>query len=272
MACGPDNARRNKTLSPLLSAQADIQSTGPLEGAGSSYREKLMGFTKLDEGILQSSIMAEDSDTFKIWIALMASCEADGIARISPAYLANVCHIPIEIVTRAFDKFLGPDPQSRNSKREGRRIERVKHGWKLLNYQHYRRFLYSDSPDAIRQRRHREKICDKRDVSQKGVTSLLLPHISFIFSSLKWEGITEDDLIRWKEAYPVCDIKIELARMREWIISNRQKGKKSNWRRFITNWLSRVQDRGGTKDGTPKRTDEEWKEFSELIKKKETLK
>ena len=49
----------------------------------------------------------------------------------------------------------------------------------------------------------------------------------------------------WAKAYPACDINTELAKAGEWIIANPAKGKKSNYRRFIVNWLSRSQDRGG---------------------------
>jgi len=70
--------------------------------------------------------------------------------------------------------------------------------------------------------------------------------INFNFDKEEWENITPKDIERWKEAYPACDIKVELAQMREWLISNPKKAKK-NYRKFITNWLSRSQDKGGTK-------------------------
>jgi hypothetical protein len=38
--------------------------------------------------------------------------------------------------------------------------------------------------------------------------------------------------------------------MGEWLIANPAKAVKSNWRRFIVNWLSRSQDKGG---GMPSR-------------------
>jgi hypothetical protein len=62
-----------------------------------------------------------------------------------------------------------------------------------------------------------------------------------------WTGITEDDHRVWKEAYPACDIAQELKAMAAWIIANPAKGKKKNYRRFINNWLSRKQDKGGTR-------------------------
>jgi len=71
--------------------------------------------------------------------------------------------------------------------------------------------------------------------------------INFNFDKGEWENITLKDIAGWEEAYPACDVKVELAQMREWCIANPKKAKKKNYRRFITNWLSRSQERGGTK-------------------------
>jgi len=74
-------------------------------------------------------------------------------------------------------------------------------------------------------------------------------NLSFNKNLKSWEGITEEDKKGWRGAYPACNIDLELKKMVEWILSNPEKGKKSNWRRFITNWLTRQQDKGGTKGG-----------------------
>jgi hypothetical protein len=78
----------------------------------------------------------------------------------------------------------------------------------------------------------------------------------------EWGGIQKKDLESWAKAYPACDIKSELLKMAEWIKANPAKGKKSNYRRFIVNWLSRSQDRGGTVGAAlsekRKMTDEEY--------------
>lgn len=116
-----------------------------------------MGFTKLDEGIIQSSIMAEDSDTFKIWIVLLAVCKEDGIARVSPVFLANVCRLDIKVVEGIMEKLASPDPYSRTTTKEGRRIERINGGWFIINYHYYRSFTYSDSKEAVKKRRQRER-------------------------------------------------------------------------------------------------------------------
>lgn len=71
-------------------------------------------------------------------------------------------------------------------------------------------------------------------------------NISYDSGSRRWSGIASEDMEAWAKAYPACDINLELAKAGEWIIANPAKGKKSNYRRFIVNWLSRSQDRGGS--------------------------
>lgn len=70
--------------------------------------------------------------------------------------------------------------------------------------------------------------------------------IQFDHEEHTWKGITEKDLAEWRDAYPACDIDHELKAMAQWVISNPAKGHKSRWRTFITNWLKRQQDRGGS--------------------------
>ena len=70
--------------------------------------------------------------------------------------------------------------------------------------------------------------------------------------------MTENDIAAWAKAYPACDIKAELLRSAEWLKANPTKTK-SNYRRFITNWLNRTQDRGGSK--TAKTPSDEYHKF-----------
>lgn len=61
-----------------------------------------------------------------------------------------------------------------------------------------------------------------------------------------WENITPADRDLWSQAYPACDIDAELAKAAAWSKGAGAKGRKSNWQKFFTNWLSRCQDKGGT--------------------------
>jgi hypothetical protein len=60
-----------------------------------------------------------------------------------------------------------------------------------------------------------------------------------------WQSVSEEHKARWLIAYPACDFGRQLAQMDLWLRANPTEARKSNWLRFITNWLKREQDRGG---------------------------
>jgi len=112
--------------------------------------------------------------------------------------------------------------------------------------------IQKDNKTVINLDTHKRK---ERNSLQKKKTKHLLrtkknivqsSSIAFSFSSKKWENITNEDVALWSETYPACRIKIELLKMGDWLLSNPTKRKK-NYRRFISNWLVRSQDKGGTK-------------------------
>jgi len=97
--------------------------------------------------------------------------------------------------------------------------------------------------------RHTNK--DKKDNNKKKKSTTYSKkkekqQIVFSFKEKEWKNITEDLINIWKEAYPACDISLELAQMKAWLLENPDK-KKSRYGRFIINWLKRSQDRGGSK-------------------------
>lgn len=61
----------------------------------------------------------------------------------------------------------------------------------------------------------------------------------------EWTGITDEDRAKLAKAYPACDLDRQLAAMTMWLLANPAEARKSKWFRFITNWLSRSQEKGG---------------------------
>ncbi len=99
------------------------------------------------------------------------------------------------------------------------------------------------TPDRGEEKRGEEK---RRDTAGKK------PKIVFNFTSKLWEGIKDSDVQRWQKAYPAVNVEQQILAMGEWCISNPVKGKKSNYQRFITNWLSDKQDKGGSRPNEPR--------------------
>lgn len=59
-----------------------------------------------------------------------------------------------------------------------------------------------------------------------------------------FKGITEEDELRWQDAYPAVPIPPEIAKAAAWLKANPANRKKNN-ERFLVNWFSRSQDRAG---------------------------
>ena len=62
--------------------------------------------------------------------------------------------------------------------------------------------------------------------------------------TFRFQGILPDDLRRFKDTFPAVDVEQELREMELWAAANPAR-RKSNWFRFIGNWLSKEQERGG---------------------------
>lgn len=69
------------------------------------------------------------------------------------------------------------------------------------------------------------------------------PDFSFSSSSGKFEGITESDLDEWKAAYPEIDVRREISKAQQWLLSNPSKARKKLWRKFLTGWFGRANDK-----------------------------
>jgi uncharacterized phage protein (TIGR02220 family) len=110
-------------------------------------------FLKLDCAIVFKSIWAEDSDTCKVWITMLAMADSDGLLSAAVTGISSVSKVSIENTQKAIDIFLSPDKLSTNPDHEGRRIERVNEGYKILNYEVYRQ---KDHTAAARMRKHRD--------------------------------------------------------------------------------------------------------------------
>jgi hypothetical protein len=85
------------------------------------------------------------------------------------------------------------------------------------------------------------------DIGEGPTPSKPLPEkIRYDFEESLWYGITDEQVQLWGEAYPAVDVDLELRQMGEWCKASGARGRKNNWRAFITNWLKRQQDKGGS--------------------------
>lgn len=113
-----------------------------------------MPFVKLDCGILDSSLWSEAADTRVAFLTLLAMARPDGLVEATAPGIARRAQLPLEAVRRALRKLEAPDPDSRSTAAEGRRIQRVDGGFLLINYAKYRA---KDHTAAARKQRERDR-------------------------------------------------------------------------------------------------------------------
>lgn len=120
----------------------------------------MSGFTKLFSSIVTSSVWSEDMPTRIVWVTMLALANRDGVVEAALPGLANAARVSLKECEAALRKFTLPDPYSRTSANQGRRIERVEGGWRLLNYGFYRKKLSAEERreyQRIKQAEYRAK-------------------------------------------------------------------------------------------------------------------
>jgi hypothetical protein len=103
---------------------------------------------------------------------MLILCDREGFIDMTPQAIAARTGIPLEIITEGIEVLEKPDPHSRTSTLEGRRIERLDDsrpwGWQVINYPKYRGIIAAeDKREADRQRiankRAKEKAAGQTD-------------------------------------------------------------------------------------------------------------
>lgn len=112
-----------------------------------------MPFVKLDCKILDKSIWRESPEVKIVWITILAMADSDGLVEAAIPGIADRAKVSLDETEKAINTFMAPDKWSSNQDHEGRRIERVKEGFRILNYQEYRD---KDYTAAARVKRYRE--------------------------------------------------------------------------------------------------------------------
>lgn len=125
-----------------------------------------MNFTKLFSSITESTIWCERDPIRLTWITMMAMADRKGRVYGSLPGLAHRARVSIEDAAEAIDKFQLPDQYSRTKEFDGKRIEIIDGGWRLLNYSKYREMRDDEASkeakrDYISERREAEKIAEQ---------------------------------------------------------------------------------------------------------------
>jgi hypothetical protein len=78
-----------------------------------------------------------------------------------------------------------------------------------------------------------------KEIRNKDLNNIYGAKIIFNNQTFKFENISEEKINKWKEAFPNCNVDLELKKMEAWLVANPKKRYK-NYEKFIVNWLSRA--------------------------------
>lgn len=193
---------------------------------------------------------------------MLALKGSNHIVRGTVGGLAHQARVSTQDCQRAIDKLSNPDPDGMEQPEEGRRIRPVEHGWFIINGEAYRE-RRSDADRKEYQKLYHREYRRKQSVNKRKQSSTQInivnpsDQIRSEADKNKSRGrkiaerdspqvkpLTLETLIEeFKPIYPWVDFQAETAKIRGWMIAN--PGKRKLTRRFLNNWLSRV-DRPAT--------------------------
>lgn len=116
------------------------------------------GFTKLFDGLTESTVWVEPYPTRVLWVAMLSWADQLGRVQGTIPGIARRAGITLEECEAAVQSFMSPDRYSRTPDHEGRRIEKIDGGWRLLNHAKYRGMR----DDAERKRYQADWVAEKR--------------------------------------------------------------------------------------------------------------
>jgi hypothetical protein len=135
-----------------------------------------VAYSKLYSSIVHSSLWTESDHIRLLFITLLAIADREGYVYGSRNGLLRLANLDVDECDEddPFEALMSPDKDSsdlmRNPENEGRRIERVPSGFRILNYEYYRGLRNEDDrreQNREAQRRHRSKVSQDKPPSAK---------------------------------------------------------------------------------------------------------
>lgn len=164
---------------------------------------------------------------------LLVLADSDGVVDMTPEAISRRSNVPIDQVIKYIEELQQPDPLSRSKMEEGKRIVSIDPergwGWKVVNYQHYRRIRDEEARrsyfrDAKRKQRRKLEVKDRK-VDSGGrcqTVASASPSASSWLEELKRNPIHNG-----------IEIDRELEKAKQWCA---RKGRRLT-QRFFENWL-----------------------------------
>ena len=94
-----------------------------------------------------------------------------------------------------------------------------------------------------KEREEREEREEEESYARLAKRPRISDPLIFNFDLGSFEGIEANDVAEWKVSYPHIDVAVETIKAANWLKSNPSKSKKKLWRKYLTGWFGRSNER-----------------------------
>jgi len=246
-----------------------------------------MGYTKLFNEIIMSTVWREPNHVRLLWITMLALKDQYHTVNASLPGLADAARITMDECIEALTVLKSPDPFSRTKENEGRRVAECDGGWLILNGEKYRQKMNTDERREYKTQKQREY----RERSKKSVDSSVDSgsELRTVLTHKEEETDTKEKKIKTKRfVKPSVDEINIYCRERKNAINAEQffahyesngwkvgKNPMKNWKAAVITWEKRDNNNGQNQQSSGSRTQQFNSELDRLaheaIERGETL-
>lgn len=217
----------------------------------------MAGYTPVFDSVFTGTLSGKYPDT-AAWLFLLALADKHGVVDMTPAYISLVTGMPESSLVECIGRFMEPDPYSRTTDEEGRRLVPIDDarpwGWKIVNHRKYREKarLQARESKRVETGENAERMKGRRGPPQTpanppsntNTNNKKEKNSAAKGGRLSPDWIPSPELEAWTQSEaPGLHVPREVEKFRDyWLAQPGQKGVKLNWDATWRNWIRRNAD------------------------------
>lgn len=128
--------------------------------------------------LITSTIWCESKEVKILWVTMLALTNKHSRMDASVPGLVKMSGLTLSEVEASLAVLEAPDPYSRSTEHEGRRIQKVDGGWLILNHAKYRKKMDADDRREYLRIKKQEYRMAKKNAEANGLTPMFKPKLN----------------------------------------------------------------------------------------------
>jgi hypothetical protein len=134
------------------------------------------GYTPVFDSVFRGTLFGR-WPTLPVWLTILPMADKNGHIDMTYQAISAASGWPIELLKQAIAELMSPDPESRSTESEGRRLELIdpanrQWGWRVVNHRSYREKARKSAFDAARVEdgRNRQRMAERAEEKRPAQT------------------------------------------------------------------------------------------------------